>query len=344
MAMNVRLQLTLSTTTLLLALMCPVVAAATGLSVIDASKQELDNAKSPYMDGVKAMNEKRYKDAVEKFQQSYDIVASPNSRLMLGRALVKVNRLLDAYKEFEATVTQATELAARQPKYQKTADAAKKELDDVRVELAFITVIPGTEVSIGGHKLSDADWGKPIPVNPGKIYVEITSTDGRVRKKRMRMEPGVTRVLTADLTPTSSTTAHSDEEPAKEQEQKHEESASSSPSGSGLDRKTVGYATGAVGALGVVGFVGFQVVGKAIFGDPKENCKGTQCSAAAVDNAQIKGRYEGFSYASLTLGILGLGVGAYLILTDHPSTSGDSSSASTALQVGPGSFSLTRTF
>ncbi len=337
--MNVRHQLKLSTTALLIALMVPAIAAAAGVSVIDANKQELDSAKGPYLEGVKAMNEKRYKDAVEKFQQSYDIVASPNSRLMLGRALVKVNRPLDAYREFDATVTLASELAARQPKYQKTADAAKKELDDIRVEISFITVLPGTEVSIGGRKLSDSDWGKPIPVNPGKLTVEITSTDGRVRKKRMRMEPGVTRVLTADLTPTSSTTTQADADGSKDQESKHEESSSSGSSGSGLSRRTVGYATGAVGVLGVAGFVGFQVAGNAIFGDPKENCKGTQCSAAAVDNAQTKGHYQGFSYASLALGVVGLGVGAYLVFTDN-----SGSSNATALQVGPSSVSLTRTF
>lgn len=344
MVMNVRLPVMLSTTIFWLALACPTVTLAAGVTVIDASRQELDSAKSPYDEGVKAMNEKQYKVAVEKFRQSYDIVASPNSRLMLGRALVKVNRPLEAYKEFEGTVALATELAVRQPKYKKTADAAKKELDDVRVELAFITVIPGTEVSIDGRKLSDTDWNKPIPVNPGKLTVEIMATDGRVRKKRMRMEPGVNRVLTADLTPSSATvTRAEDAEPAKEQESPREEASSSSAPGSGLSRKTVGYAAAGVGAAGVVGFIGFQVVGNAIFGDPKEHCNGTQCSAAAVDNGSIKGRYQGFSYASLTLGVLGLGVGAYLIFTDQPNSSTESANA-TALQVGPGSVSLTRTF
>jgi hypothetical protein len=342
--MNLRFSF-ISTTALWLTLLWPTFAAAAGVSVIDASKQELNDAKGPYVEGVKAMNSKQYKEAVEKFQQSYDIVASPNSRLMLGRALVKVNRNLDAYKEFEATLAMATELAAHQPKYQKTADAARKELDDVRVELAFITVIPGTEVSIGGRKLSDADWGKPIAVNPGRIYVEITATDGRVRKKRMRMEPGVTRVLTADLTTTQSSTQTVNEgEGAKES---HEEpAAASSASGSGLDRRTTGYIAAGVGVVGVGAFVGFRAAGNSIFGDPKADCVGKQCPASAVDNAETKGRYEGFSYASLAVGVLGLGLGAYLIFTDQPgsASSAESEPASTSLKVGPGSFVLTRTF
>ncbi len=344
--MNCREKLALSTTTVLLALLSSAVAAAAGVSVIDAGKAELNDAKGPYLEGVKAMNSKHYKEAVEKFQESYNIVASPNSRLMLGRALIKVNRTLDAYKELEETVAQATELAGKQPKYQKTADAARKELDDVKVELAFITVIPGTEVSIGGKKLSDVDWGKPIPVTPGRILVEITATDGRIRKKRLRLEAGVTRVLTADLTPTSSYSSGSptQDEGAKDQEQ-HQGEASATPSGSqsGLDRRTVGYISGAVGIVGVGAFVGFNVAANSIFGDLTQDCNkgtGTLCSRATLGDAQTKGRYEGFSYAALSVGLIGLGLGTYLILTD----SSESSAPSTSLQVGPGSFSLQRTF
>ncbi len=350
--MNRREKLTLSTTTILLALLCAGAAYAAGVNVIDASKAELNDAKGPYMDGVKAMNAKHYKEAVDKFQESYNIVASPNSRLMLGRALVKVNRPLDAYKELEETVAQATELAGRQPKYQKTADAARKELDDVKVELAFITVIPGTEVSIGGRKLSDVDWGKPMPVNPGRVLVEITATDGRIRKKRLRLEPGVTRVLTADLTASSSYSAQSpaEEEAPKEKEHHEEAAAASSGPASGLDRRTVGYVSGAVGIVGVGAFVGFNVAASSTFGNLKEKCSGKTCSSAAVDNGEAKGRYEGFGLAALGVGIVGLGLGAYLIFTDHSSSgaatteSAEPAAPSTLFQVGPGSFALSRTF
>jgi hypothetical protein len=342
--MNQRAILKLSIPTVLCGLLVSVVAAAEGVSVIDANQSQLNDAKGPYMDGVRAMNLRHYKEAVEKFQESYNIVASPNSRLMLGRALMKVNRPLDAYKELEATMAQAAELAVRQPKYRKTADAARKELDDVRVELAFITVIPGTEVSIGGRKLSDADWGKPLPVMPGRVYVEITATDGRVRKKRMRLEPGVTRVLTADLTPALDSNRSPSEAEAHPEPQK-EESASSS-GGSGTDRRTLGYVVGGVGIAGIAGFVGFQIAGNTIFGNVKEKCKGNVCSATAVDNGETKGRYEGMSYASLAVGLAGLGLGAYLVFSDHSrsASSSDSTSASTALQLGPGSIALTRTW
>jgi hypothetical protein len=340
--------LALSTSTVLATLLTCLSASAAGVSVLDASHTELDNAKTPYLDGVKYMNSKHYKEAAEKFRESYDIVASPNSRLMLGRALVKLNQPLEAFREFEATVAQASELAIKQSKYQKTAEAARKELDDIKVELAFITVIPGTEVSIGGRKLSDADWGKPLPVMPGKVAVEITSTDGRVRKKRLRMEPGITRILTADLTAATASAAAEGKDDA-DKEEKAEESSSSASSGSssgGLSRKTVGFVVGGVGIAGIAGFIGSTIAASSIYGDLKANCnKGgsTYCSRTAVDNAEGKGRYEGFGLASLAVGIVGVGVGAYLILSDNSSGSA-SAQTSTSLQIGPGSVALRRTF
>ena len=350
--MNCRQIRALSTSTILLALLYATSAGAAGVSVLDANKNELNDAKVPYLDGVKYMNSKHYKEAVEKFRESYNIVASPNSRLMLGRALVKVNQPLDAYREFEETITQATELAAKQPKYQKTADAARKELDDIKVELAFITVIPGTEVSIGGRKLSDADWGKPLPVMPGKVQVEITATDGRIRKKRLRLEPGITRVLTADLTSaTYSGKGEVNDEDKDESAQKADESpASSASSGSGgLSRKTTGYVIGGVGAAGVLGFIGMTVAANAIYGDTKAKCnKGgaNYCTRVAVDNGEGKGQYEGFGYASLAVGIVGLAAGAYLIFTDNSNSSSASATPpnKTTLQVGVGALALQRTF
>jgi hypothetical protein len=299
------------------------------------------------LDGVKFMNSKQYKEAADKFRDSYNIVASPNSRLMLGRALAKLHQPLEAYNEFEATVTLATELASKQSKYQKTADAARKELDDIKVELAFITVIPGTEVSIGGRKLSDGDWGKPLAVMPGKVSIEIAAQDGRVRRRRLRLEPGITRVLTADLTAATSG-GGADASDDSEKEQKGEGSSSSSSSSSGgLKRSTVGYIVGGVGAVGVAGFIGMTLAANSIYGETKQNCNkigitsSTLCSRTAVDNAEGKGKYEGFGLAALGVGIIGLGVGAYLLLTDSSSTN---TGPTTALQIGPTSFALQRTF
>jgi tetratricopeptide (TPR) repeat protein len=348
--MNRREKLALSTSTLLAALLIGLSASAAGVSVLEASSAQLNDAKVPYLDGVKYMNSKHYKEAVEKFRESYDIVASPNSRLMLGRALVKVNQPLDAYREFEATMQQASELGVKQPKYQKTAEAARKELDDIKVELAFITVIPGTEVSIGGRKLADGDWGKPLPVLPGKVPVEITATDGRVRKKRLRLEPGTTRVLSADLT-SAAIGGAADAKDDGERDQKAEESSrGSSGSSGGLNRKTVGFIAGGIGVAGIAGFIGTTIAANSIYGDDlKAKCnKGgaNYCSRAAVDNAEGKGRYEGFGYASLGVGIVGLGVGAYLLLTENWSSGSSSASAeaSTSLQIGPRSVALRRTF
>jgi hypothetical protein len=318
----------------------PIVAHAAGVSVEAASRSDLNAAKGPYQDGVKAMNAGRFEEAVDKFRDSYNIVASPNSQLMLGRALIKLNRLMDAYRVLQEAVEKATDLAATQQKYQKTAESAKREMENVKLELAFVTVIPGTEVSLGGRRLSAADWGKPQPMMPGRTKIEIVASDGRTREKNLRLDPGETKVLTADFSSTSSRVKRSGEGDQVEVEESREESSGGS-SAPLTSRRNLGFISGGVGIVGAIGFAGLALYANSTFGNP-EDCPSSQgCKKADVRNGENKGTLMGLSYAMLGIGVVGLGLGTYLVLTDRPT---EPSSPKTAFGIGPGSVSIARTF
>lgn len=326
-------------------LLYPLSSQAAGVSVEAASRSELESAKTPYQDGVKAMNAGHHEQAADKFRESFNIVASPNSQLMLGRALIKLNRLMDAYRELESALARATELAATQPKYQKTAESAKREMQDLKSELAFVTVIPGTEVMLGGRKLSPADWGKPQAMMPGRTKIEIVASDGRTREKNLRLDPGESRVLTADFSSTSSRVARGAEKEKEDEEADDDRGARRATS-----HRTLGYIAGGVGIAGVLGFAGAALYANATFGTPKDDCdKGDTnrlCSRTDLNNAESKGTLMGVGYTMLGIGVVGLGLGTYLVLTDR-SSSGSASSAparTTALAVGPGSVMLTGNF
>lgn len=328
-------------------LLYPLASQAAGVSVEAASRSELDSAKTPYQEGVKAMNAGHHEQAADKFRESFNIVASPNSQLMLGRALIKLNRLMDAYRELESALARATELAATQPKYQKTAESAKREMQDLKSELAFVTVIPGTEVMLGGRKLSPADWGKPQAMMPGRTKIEIVASDGRTREKNLRLDPGESKVLTADFSSTSSHVARGAD---KEKEAEESEDEDHRGTGRATSRRTLGYIAGGVGIAGVVGFAGAALYANATFGTPKDDCdKGDNnrlCSRTDLNNAESKGTLMGVGYTMLGIGVIGLGLGTYLVLTDRSSSSSASNqpTRTTALAVGPGSVMLTGSF
>jgi hypothetical protein len=317
----------------------PLAAEAAGVSVESASHTELDAAKVPYQDGVKAMDEGQYSAAVDKFRESYNIVASPNSQLMLGRALMKVNRLTDAYHELADATARATDLAASQPKYQKTAESAKHDLDELKLELAFVTVIPGAEVVVGGRKLSSADWGKPQPMMPGRTTIEIVSSDGRTREKNIRLDPGETKVLTADFSSTSTRATRSKTGDQAEAEESSNGNGGRS-SGPLTSRRNLGYIVGGVGVVGALSFVGLQVSASSTFGDPDNCVSNSTCKRADVQNGEKKGTMIGASYAMLGIGVVGLGIGAYLLLTDSP----EPAAKTAAIGLGPGSVSVAGTF
>src|SRR5512137_2910196 len=110
-------------------------AVAAGASVDSATKAELKTATDHYDRGVEAMDAEKFADAITHFQRSYDTVASPNSRWMVGRALVKLGKLPEAYRELSQALRQATELAATQKKYKRTVETVQKELDEIKDKL-----------------------------------------------------------------------------------------------------------------------------------------------------------------------------------------------------------------
>src|ERR1700690_4586587 len=81
---------------------------ARGASVDEATKEQLKAATQYYDRGVEAMDADKFAEALKQFQQSYDTVNSPNSHMMVGRTLVKLGRLPEAYRELTQTIQQAS--------------------------------------------------------------------------------------------------------------------------------------------------------------------------------------------------------------------------------------------
>src|SRR5688572_1019616 len=73
---------------------------AAGVSPLTASAQERRKAQARYEEGAKLFEAKRFPEALKAFQESYDIVASPNSHLMIARSLRDSGKLVAAYEEF----------------------------------------------------------------------------------------------------------------------------------------------------------------------------------------------------------------------------------------------------
>jgi hypothetical protein len=301
--------------------------------VDSATKAQLKTATENYERGVSAMDAEQYPEALKAFQASYDTVSSPNSSLMIGRVLLKMGKYIEAYRELERTLKQSTELAATQKKYRKTADSAEKELFELKKQLAFIRVKAGTQLVIQGVATNLSEWQTLVPLTPGIVTVEVITTTGKTTSKTIPIKAGETVDYVLDHDQTATPGTNPVVTPSSPQSTLLPTTKEST-----INRRTVGYVVGGFGLVGVGLFVGFGLLGTSSYGDVKSDCAAGSCPEDAVDNSGSKSLRQGIGYSGLAMGVLGLGIGTWLVL------SGGKTTSTTAINLSPSGIALSRRF
>lgn len=302
---------------------------ALGASVEDATKAELKTATDAFEQGVLAMDAERFQEALDQFQRSYETVASPNSRMMVGRCLVKLGRFTEAYQVLSQTVADVNASAQAQKKYKKTLETAQKELDELKPKLSLLTLRSAAQVSLGGKPLDIAALKDPLPLMPGVVTFEVTLADGSKVQKQVTLKAGESSEFVFDVPEPRPAPAPITQVPA---------TAPPSAGAGAIRRKTAGYVLGAVGVVGVGVFVGVGLVGAGSYEDSNARCAAQLCPSSAVDNEGSKSLLRGIGYTGLGIGVLGLGAATWLLLSDGgPSTT-------TALGIAPGRIQLQHRF
>src|SRR5258708_22602493 len=78
-------------------------------------------AQKVYAQGVDHYRAGRLLEALAAFRASYDMVPSPNSHLMVARALRDRGAIVEAFVEYGKLTAEADAAALRDPKYEATA-------------------------------------------------------------------------------------------------------------------------------------------------------------------------------------------------------------------------------
>jgi hypothetical protein len=163
--------------------LAPRAALADGVLLSEATPLQREQAQSRFRRGKELMEKKRYDEAAAEFRASHDIVASPNTRLELGRCMRAEGRLVPAYAEFGRTMVEAKELVGEDQRYQRAYDAAAAERGQLEPRLGFVVLTvdnpsESTRVIIGDQEIRRAAWGEPAPVDAGSTEIRV-ETPGR---------------------------------------------------------------------------------------------------------------------------------------------------------------------
>lgn len=284
-------------------------ARAAGVSPDEASWADTNTATNKYKAGKAAYDAGKLEEALARFRESYEAVASPNSHLMVARVLIDLKRHVAAYEELALVIEEAENVEKKREKYAQTAEAARALRKELEQQLGFVEIAVPAKVSIKGEPIPPAKWGEPIPVAAGAVAVDLELPDGTKQTRELTVAAGTTAKLEVQPASTPAPAATPTRRCPKP-----ERAPSTTPVGT-VKQSTVGYVAGGIGAAGLVTFTVFGVLDNQRHRDLEAACQDGVCPASLADDAERGRTYQSLANVGLGVGLVGLGAGAVLVLT-----------------------------
>ena len=166
-------------------------------------------------DGRRAFDAGQFEDALNDFNASLQLLASPNTRLYVGRCYRALGKVASAYTELKLAAREAQDrlVVSGEKRYAAARDAANDEAAELEAKVPRLAVaVPsdtptGFVVKVAGKELPPAAWGVASETDPGKVVVEATGprlvpfakTVTLAEGAQERVDVPLTRVPTATL-------------------------------------------------------------------------------------------------------------------------------------------------
>jgi hypothetical protein len=334
------------------------------------SAKSVEVAQKVYLQGAVHYKAGRLLEALAAFRASYDMVASPNSHIMIARTLRDRGDIAQAYAEYDRVVSEADEAIKRDAKYQPTADAARVERDKLRAQLTMVIVRvtnppEDLRVVVGEKPIDRADWGKPVPVPAGALVAMGVAPGRPDQRQELSGPPGEELVVSFDYStaPPPAPAPAAPSPPAKPADD-DPKPARVAPSDlpdiprqpprtppAPVDRTWTYVAYGAGGA-GLVTFITFGALNHSVYKDLTDACPNMHCPPEQQDQIDKGRRYQALANVGLGVALIGAGVGTYLLLSSESAAASPVDEARrrpghfavTDVAVGPGSFQVRGAF
>jgi hypothetical protein len=299
-------------------------------------------AQKVYQEGANHYKAGRFAEALAAFRASYEMVPSPNSHLMIARALRGRGALVEAYIEYDKLVPEADEAAGRDPKYAKAADAAQAERAKVRSQIALVKLrvkAPPDDLRIvvGAKMIGRGEWELPVPVPPGAITVRATSQSAAEQTRELSAAAGGEVEVTLDysaavLEPFPVVQAPIQPAPATQ-------ATPDVPRQPVMEfhpvNRTWAYVALGVGGAGFVTFAIFGALNQSTYHDLQAACTGGHCPADRADQIDRGRTQQLIANVGAGVGVAGglLAIAFWASASDRGPTSSGAQPAPHPLQV-----------
>lgn len=257
-------------------------------------------AEALFLQGRAAVEKGDHQTACTKFAESNRLDPAVGTVFNLGDCSEKLGKLATAWQYFREVIQRLPPNDDRVPMAKQRAAALEARLPKLTVRLGA-GAPAGTKITRDGIELGAASLGVALPVDPGAHIIEASAPGTRPGNFAVTLAEGEAR--TVDVKPGDATQG--------------EGTASTGEGG----RRTWGWVAGGVGAAGIlVGTTaGVLALGKKSTVDA--NCDDAKrCNQTGIDAADAGSRLATVSTVGLLVGAVGVGVGAYLLVTSPTAT------------------------
>jgi tetratricopeptide (TPR) repeat protein len=171
-----------------------------------ASAQDTpEGAMEHFQRGLRLYDAGDHEAALAALRLSFASYPSPNSHLYIARALSALGRLAEAVDALEGTLAEARRRVATDPRFRETVLAAADELAALEARVGRLvlsgTLPPSATITLGERRLTVADLGRPIAIEPGRVIVSVEAEGHAPVERAVDVSAGTTSAIELHLEP-----------------------------------------------------------------------------------------------------------------------------------------------
>ncbi len=322
--------------------LAPTAHAQSGASVTTATDGEKARAQDLYKSGAMSFEFKRWDDALAKFKQSYAVVRSPNTHLMVARSMIELGQKTEAFNELVATEAEAR---AGGERYAEAGNKAAELRANLTREVAVLTVQvtraesggAAATVLVGGVDLPREQWNAPRAMAAADVEIVGRYHGAEREKKSVKLVVGAPQTVTIDV--------GAPDAPKEEPLPPPKHARAEAPESGGSALLPLAAISAGVGAGGLTVFAVFGLMNQSTYDSLETQCQ-DGCSGSAVEEKAEDGKtQQTVANVGLVVGAVGIAAAATFLIIEV--TSDDEATASAGvsrLGVGPAGASVAGTF
>jgi hypothetical protein len=258
-------------------------------------------------------------EACASFAESYRLDAAVGTLLNQARCEELRGRLADAWEHYQAAVELLGASDGRRTVAQERVAALETRVP--RLTLRLKAPPPGVRVLRDQVELREASLGMALPLNPGPHVIEVHAPDRAPRLYRLQIAEGERKELTLDpgprKVPGASSASGVPAAPGAPVASGGPLTPlpTPRPAPAGGAARTAGWVAGGIGAAALLTSLGVGLWALERRQVVRDRCPGNQCDAEGLQAGGELKALSRVSSGALLLGALGLGSGAYLLVS-----------------------------